>query len=70
MTKTTAERLTYSDINKIVRLVKGSDLDVVGVLVAIEEDKEDMGIILHIGAGKFVLANKEIPTAEISFPCE
>lgn len=77
MTKTTADRLTSADINRIVRLrVTNYDnivtTDIVGVLVGIEESKtawgDDMGIILHIGVRAFAIDNPQLDTAEVSFP--
>lgn len=74
MRKTTADRLTSSDINKVVRLIKGEQTDIVGVLVAIEEERtfdgDVIGIRLHIGNSILAIENRDIETTEISFPCD
>lgn len=77
MRKTTADRLTSSDINHVVRFtVTDPDgnmvTNVVGVLVGIEENLtswgENQGEILHIGVKSYVVMDSQGYSTEISFP--
>lgn len=72
MRKTTADRLTYSDINHVVSLVVTAPdgtvvTDVVGVLLAIE-NYSPVGPLLHIGMRVFESINDNGYSTVISFP--
>jgi hypothetical protein len=74
MRKTTADRLTSTDIGKVIRLFRGNRGEMVGLLVGIEETRnfagEASGIDIHVGNKVFTIDNFEMEAVQISFPCE
>lgn len=68
---TTADRITYHDINEVISFSHGPSVEIVGTLVAIEylfsEKAEVLGLILHIGNKCFTVTNEEMEKARITF---